>query len=98
MSPNTAQGIIRMLRGMGLEEVEVRHPVNRYGIPTGLRIVSIRGWDHRRHLPISAIADCLPSRCALELVFDEPDPEAVWMLLPPQPSSWTAPPTKGRRR
>ena len=94
--PTSDAGIIDMLWGLGLKEMEVRHHANGYGSPTGVRIVSVRDWDQREHPPVSKIAELLPTNCALEVVFESADLDAVW-TPPHQPDPWSAS-MRGRRR
>ena len=95
--PSSDEGIIDMLWGLGLREMEIRHHANGYGSPTGVRIVSVRDWDLREHPPISEIAGLLPTDCALEVVFEPADLDAVW-TPPHQPDPWSASMMRGRRR
>jgi len=94
---NSDESIIDMLWGLGLREMEIRHHANGYGSPTGVRIVSVRDWDQREHPPVSKIAELLPTNCALEVVFESADLDAVWMP-PGQPDPWSASMRRGRRR
>ena len=91
------QTITDMLSRMGLVKTEVRQYSNRFGIPTGVRIATIHDWDQRQHPSISEIAGRLPVGCAVEVVFEETDPDAIW-LPRRQPDPWSASMMRGRRR
>ena len=95
--PSSDAGIIDMLWGLGLREMEVRHHANAHGSPTGVRIVSLRDWSQREHPQISEIAGSLPTNCALEVIFEMADPEGIW-APPRQPDPWSASMRRGRRR
>ena len=82
--------VIRTLRAIGLQDLEIRRHTNRSGVSTGLRIITVYDWDPWQHPPIPEIAACLPRNYALEVVFEPVDPDATWM---PQRQSdpWSAP-------
>ena len=89
MNRHSDQQILEALRRIGLHDLEIRRHVNRSGAWTGLRIVTVYGWDPWQHPSISEIAASLPRSYALETIFEQLDPDAVW-LPSRHPDPWSA--------
>ena len=73
------------LKNLGLIEFEIHKYTNLRGIPTGQFILTL--YDLQTVPCIQDILARIPQLCAVEIVFEKLDPDAIW-VTPCQPAPW----------